>query len=734
MTTPPGPGAGNEPPRTPDLPSVDFPTGDFRAESFPNIVLIGARASGKSRAARRVAARIGWRRISTDDGLTARLGPIHEFVARHGWERFRDEETAALASIRGAGLVVDCGGGIVERAANFPLLRGLGTVYWVRAPLAYLEARLARPKHRARRPPLLPGSGDPEAEAAAVLERRTPRYREAAEADLWSVEALDQTRPGEAADRLLAAHFGPRLAVIAGGGPEESPGAAIEAAFRGAGPLDQIELRWDLFRPGGPERLAAVLRELPRERRARLIVTVRSAAEGGAFQGGSEELAQLLLTAARCGAGTVDLEAAADRQRGGALSRLLREAAPGVRLLGSFHDIDGCPADPDAVAGAMDAMDGGAGPAVRKLAMRARTAPEVGRVARWVRQASRRAPVVGVALGEAGQALRVVGGALGSAFGSFAPPPGGAAVAPGQLDAEEVRSRHLRWGRKLLAPVPVHGVIGHPVGHSLSPPMHEAAFRSTGIEACYQAFDVPPSELEAFLMAARLMGAAGLNVTIPHKSAVPPLLDRLRDDARSIGAANTIVSVDGALEGRNTDWLGVIRALREAIPHGRLRKRRASVFGAGGAARAVLYALLDEGAAPVVTSRSDRKASRLASEFGVEHAPWSDRARLGGDLLVNATPIGMRGAAAGGAETQAAPDAAIAGHALIFDLVYQPRRTRLLRRAEELGKKTVGGLSMLVFQAEAAFEAWTGERNTAETMRRAAETAEATRIGAPDGG
>lgn len=706
--------------------------GALRARSFPragfrNIVLIGARASGKSRAARRLAAATGWEHVSTDQRLEAAFGAIPEFVARHGWGRFREEETRVLAGISGTGLIVDCGGGIVERPENFGHLERLGTVYWIRAPLAYLQERLARPKHRKRRPPILPGALSPEAEAGQVLARRTPLYREAAEADIWSVGASGRRRPGEGADRLLTAHFGPGIAVIAGGatvGPE----AAVERAFAAAGPLDAVELRWDLFPGVSADRLRALIGGLSPERREHLLVTVRRRDEGGAFTGDEDERAALLAAAAESGAGAVDLEGATDRQHAGALSRRIRSAAPGVRLVGSLHDFERCPDDLDAAAARLDPMDDGAGPQVQKLAVHASGRRDVERVIRWMRGArQRKQAVIGIALGAPGRPLRVVAGAFGAAVATYAPPGGEAAVAPGQLDADEVRSRHRRWGRRLEAPVPVYGVVGHPVAHSLSPPMHEAAFRSARLEAAYLKFDVPAAELADFLEAARLLGTAGLNVTVPHKSAVLPLLDRVDPDARRIGAVNTIAAVNGSLEGRNTDWIGVVRALEEELAAGGLRGRAVSVFGAGGSARAVLHGLLDRGARPRVTSRSNERAAALAAAFGVDFVPWEDRSDVAGDILVNATPVGMTGA---GADAPLVPDRTIARHQLVFDLVYEPQRTPLLRRAAELGRRTVSGLSMLVFQAEAAFAAWTGVAGTAPVMAEAAATARAARRGA----
>ena len=296
---------------------MDRVSASARGTIFPNVVLIGARASGKSRLARQLAEKVGWKRVSTDDRITARWGPIADLVARAGWDRFRELEAAVLAEISGRRLVVDCGGGIVERNENLRRLRALGTVYWVRAPAAVLRERLARPRQRITRP-LFAGVSAAN-EAAAMLARRTPRYRDAATADVWNGEPRTAA-PEDAANALFEAHFGPRLALSVAAPTVEAATAGLVQAAAELGPGDLIELRLDHLATPTPAAAAALLRPLSEALLRRLIVTVRPLSEGGRFPAGEEERSALLIESARLGPGWMDLEYEADRRSRGSLS------------------------------------------------------------------------------------------------------------------------------------------------------------------------------------------------------------------------------------------------------------------------------------------------------------------------------------------------------------------------------------------------------------------------------
>lgn len=256
-------------------------------------------------------------------------------------------------------------------------------------------------------------------------------------------------------------------------------------------------------------------------------------------------------------------------------------------------------------------------------------------------------------------------------------------------------------------PYRLAGVMGWPVAHSRSPILHNHWIAEHGLRGAYVLLPVEPEKIEQALRALPVLGFAGCNLTIPHKVAAMAIVDHLEPLAQRIGAANTIVvGADGALTGRNTDAFGFIQSLRDAQPNWRADTGPACVVGAGGAARAVIAGLLDEGATEIrLTNRSDAKALDMAQEFGplVRAVPWAERhaALEGVALLVNTTNQGMHGQPALDLRLDALP-----ATALVSDIVYVPLETPLLVEAKARGNATVNGLGMLLNQARPAFEAW----------------------------
>jgi shikimate dehydrogenase len=273
------------------------------------------------------------------------------------------------------------------------------------------------------------------------------------------------------------------------------------------------------------------------------------------------------------------------------------------------------------------------------------------------------------------------------------------------------------------------GLIGYPLGHSISPAMHNAAYEAMGMDARYEAWSTPPDEVEAAVKRLRGGDVLGMQVTVPHKQAVVPFLDSLDVTAKAIGAVNTILVEAGRLVGYNTDKYGYIRSLREAgcDPRG----MRVLVLGVGGAERAVAYGLAEAGASSIALAGRNAERLRAAAEHFESTTPggvpvtqvlWQDDAVVnacaGADLIVNCTPVGMRHTESEG--NSPVPASALRPGLWVSDIVYNPLETELLRLARAAGANTVGGLDMLVYQAVEAIRLWTGREAPVDIMKKAA--------------
>ena len=272
---------------------------------------------------------------------------------------------------------------------------------------------------------------------------------------------------------------------------------------------------------------------------------------------------------------------------------------------------------------------------------------------------------------------------------------------------------HSYWWMNKKTMDTVLGIIGYPIGHSMSPVFQQAALDACGVDARYVAYQVAPDGVEVFVNGLRQPGIMGINVTVPHKLAVMPFLDEIDDWATEAGAVNTIVNRQGRLTGHNTDGYGFLRALQEGAgfePSG----RRTLILGAGGAARGVVLALAREDVGDLtIANRTPERAENLA-QLALNRGIAARAIPLAGtdlaeaaataELIVNCTTIGMTHGP--GENETPLPAEAIPPTALVNDLVYNPLETRLLREAAQAGAKTLGGIEMLVYQGAASFEMW----------------------------
>lgn len=268
------------------------------------------------------------------------------------------------------------------------------------------------------------------------------------------------------------------------------------------------------------------------------------------------------------------------------------------------------------------------------------------------------------------------------------------------------------------------GVIADPIGHTVSPAMHNAAFEQVGIDYLYVPFQVKKEELGKAIAGMRALNIRGLNVTIPHKVAVIPFLDDLDDLAQRIGAVNTIVNDDGVLKGYNTDATGFLRALLERGIEP--REKRVVILGAGGASRGISLALAERGSNLIILNRTWDKVKEQADRISQLCQREVQALKLNkenlakalnkADILINTTSVGMSPDIE---ETPVTADL-IKPPVIVFDIVYNPIKTRLLREAETAGAETISGIDMLVWQGALAFEKWTGLKAPVKLMREKA--------------
>ena len=255
-------------------------------------------------------------------------------------------------------------------------------------------------------------------------------------------------------------------------------------------------------------------------------------------------------------------------------------------------------------------------------------------------------------------------------------------------------------------------VFGNPVGHSLSPIMHTAAFAATAFNGVYVA--VPVQDIRPAVAGLRALGFRGASITIPHKESVMACLDEVEDTARLIRAVNTIVNANGRLQGYNTDFSGAIRALKDKTP---LTGRAVAILGAGGAARAVAFGILAEGGRVTIFNRAAERGKKLADELKAEFRLLPEFKADPYEIMVNTTPVGMTPRA----DDTPIPVEKLRPGLVVMDIVYNPLKTRLLREAACAGCTTIDGLSMFVHQGARQFELWTGMKAPVDIMRMTVE-------------
>lgn len=438
------------------------------------------------------------------------------------------------------------------------------------------------------------------------------------------------------------------------------------------------------------------------------IATCRRRQYGGSFTGALTAELEILSKAAEAGCQIVDLEVeSAEHMKAAQMARFragLR--AVGSSLLISFHDFTRTKGIEQA-ADRIQAFE----PDYVKVVSTARNLSDNLAVLRLIEDRSLSAHVVGIAMGEEGLLSRALGPRAGAAF-TFASPDDGTETAPGQVTVRTLldlyRLEQIDQATRLF------GVAGNPIGHSLSPLMHNTAFRRESVNAVMLPLKV--KALDDMLNVIRELPLSGVAVTMPLKEEVLPHLANMDPLTARIGACNTLrIGADGKLYGFNTDVAGVVRPLERRM---RLKGARVVVLGAGGAARAAVFGLVEQGAEVFVVNRTHEKAVSLARKAKAKSLKQDQLAKQKFDVLINTTPCGMAGI------KQALPIKETELNAnVVFDMVYNPLDTPLLRLAHKRGLHVISGMEMFVQQGARQFEIWTGKPAPEAEMMRVVELA-----------
>ena len=462
--------------------------------------------------------------------------------------------------------------------------------------------------------------------------------------------------------------------------------ASRKAVSKGA---DLIEIRFDHFTQLPKDFSGFKEFQIPK------IATLRSVAHGGKFNGKDEQKLKFLVKAYHGAFDFVDLE--------DDFPLLHHRDLDGIRIIVSSHVFDTSPRLMMVVDRLVANGSKGDTP---KVVYKTETLTDVSSLVsagKMFSLAERKFALIGT--GTMGSITRVCANRFGASLTYVSLEPGKEA-APGQIDLAT-----MKWlGNRAI----ITGITGHPLEHTVSPAMHNAAFRALHIPGMYFKLPAAPVELDSVTELIIDLDMRGMNVTIPHKESVISLMDRIDKDGLKVGAVNTIVNDKGTLIGCNTDLFGVAKTFE--LANFEAKDKDILIIGAGGASRAVCAYLSEAKAKVKITNRTNTKASSLADKFdNVTAVEFESLAKGRYDAVVNCTPIGMKGFP----NELPLPVEVIQKGMLVLDTIYNPQMTKLLELAKEKGATPISGKDMLIYQALKAFELWTGKAPAYEVMEQA---------------
>ncbi len=486
------------------------------------------------------------------------------------------------------------------------------------------------------------------------------------------------------------------ICVTIGRGRHSSLAEEWEAAAKAG--TDLVELRIDCLRRD-PD-----LKRILKHRPTPMVFTIRRGVDGGLWRGNEEKRLQLLREAIALGVDYVDLEQdiASNIRRFGKTKRII-----------SYHNLKTTPADIQDIAEKSDELD----PDIVKVATSASTLAEASRVLHL--GVSGKFPTIPIAMGEVGVFTRILGAKFGAPFtyAGFNPER---VFAPGIQQFSVLKKDYFY--NQIDSRTAIYCVIGDPIEQSLSPAVHNAAFRHLGLNKVLVPILVPTGELETFFRELSWLDIKGCSVTIPHKEAIIPFLQQKEGSVERTGSCNTVgFENDGGRTGYNTDYRAAMESLEAAMggsgeseAASPLIDKQVLVLGAGGVARSIVFGLRRRGAHITITNRHDERATSLAEEAGCRMVTWSQRATIIADVIINCTPVGMHPYLD---DTPLPPAAFPRPGIVLFDTVYHPENTMLLKLGRERQATVITGMEMFLRQAAHQFKIYTGLDAPLDVMR-----------------
>lgn len=455
-------------------------------------------------------------------------------------------------------------------------------------------------------------------------------------------------------------------------------------------PVDILELRLDFIKGELDIKKLLGASSLP------CLVTCRPIREGGQFTGEENTRLEILQYAAASGAEYIDIEldSIANYKRSGK-----------EKVICSFHDFEKTPDNLPETVSKIENTDCD----IVKFAVFANNLEDNLKI--WEIMVGCNKPVIGLCMGELGEVSRILALRMGGflTFGSLAK---GQESAPGQITARDMAE--LYNVKNITKATKLYAVVGNPIAHSVSPEIHNSAFRHLAMDATYLKFKV--EDLPDFLDKFHSLDLQGISVTIPHKHAALTLSEELDPLAEKIGAVNTLTRKNGIWAGDNTDCKAALDAIKIAASEKGLEMKNANalVIGAGGAARGICYGLIQEGCCLTIANRTLEKAEKLASELGAEAVSLESLKSADYEIIANSTSVGMH------PETNCSPVPVEILHKdmVAFDAIYNPRETMFLKQAREKDAAIADGVAMFVGQAIRQFEIWTGKKAPKDIMEK----------------